>query len=178
MNIWKSVGVLAIAFFLGVAPVLATHEQPVAEGADPPTDWKKGKLGHLAQFIGTYMYEHVLEDPEVSKKLYSLLGGEAQHLVKNMQVRSPINFEGGELVLHGSIRGPGKIEAAMLTVGLYKGKINAVIFSEGEVTLYSRSKKYDWVPTVIRQRIRFDDTNSIVEAPPLKNFRWVGQSMP
>jgi hypothetical protein len=115
------------------------------------TDWKQGAWGKLAPYIGTYKYDDVLNDPDVSKKLDAALGTEKKHLIDNLAVREPIGFDNDCLVLSGNAEKQATFEKAYLNVCLFAGTINVALFSDGKITVYSAMKDYQYLPETLQQ---------------------------
>lgn len=136
-------------------------------------DLKVGKLGHLAPYIGTYWFEKVFEDPHVKKRMEQLLGDRLSHFMKNVDVRGAIEFQGSKMVLRGGRAHETHRERAILIVNVYDGKIHAGIFSEGRTTIFSREKRYGYLSSAIREWVRLEEIETMVEKPPAKNFEWV-----
>ncbi len=164
----------AVVLLLLAGPVLAA-EQDAAKRSPHDTDWKKGKLGDLAKYVGTYRYEPILDDPRVAAALSELLGDEVSHLIDNLQVRGPVNMYGPGLVLVGQKPHEGDRERATVVVDMYNGRVHALIFSEGTVTVYSMEKSYAFLPHAIRESARWDEIWPLLEAPPRDGFTWIGK---
>lgn len=136
-------------------------------------DWKKGKLGHLSTYIGTYNIMAIYDDPYVNRVLKDRLGKEYQHLIRNLQVRGPIDMVGGHLVVSGNEPHNAYNEAAILTVSPYDGEVNVALFSQGKITLYSQRDKYEYLPADLQVwifLINKEDSN-IYSTPPA-NLVW------
>ena len=174
MKIHIAFKLAAIILCLVAGPAVAGHED-AEKLSYPPTDWKTGKLGHLSRYIGTYQYEPIIEDPHVAKTLSDLLGSEIPHLVKNLEARGPVGFDGAELSLVGSKAHEAHRERATVVVDVYDGKVHAVIFSEGQTTIYSKEKSYLFLPEAIRLSARWAEIKPILETPPRGDFNWVGR---
>lgn len=133
------------------------------------SDDKRGTLGHLSQFAGTYRYDAVLDDPAVAKALEDLTGKEAAQLIRSdMQVIFPIDLDGSDLVLRGRKNHQGMEEEALVYVNIYKGSIRAGLVHEEKPTLYARDKEYHYIPDALRNFVRWP-----VEAD--ENRKWPPQ---
>lgn len=117
------------------------------------TDWKQGAWGHLAPYIGTYEYDAVLSDPAVDEKLTATLGAQKEHLIKNLSVHAPIGFEDDCLIMSGNAEKAGQSQKAYLNICLFAGKINAVIFDKGTISVYTARKHYEYLPQSLREWI-------------------------
>jgi hypothetical protein len=153
--------------FLACALCLGAMGAPVkAQESQNQTDWKQGAWGALAPYIGTYKYSEVLNDPAVSEALSKALGDEKDHLLNNLKVHNPIGFEDDCLIMSGNGEKTGSSEKAYLNVCLYAGKINAVIFSKGTVSVYSTTKKYEYLPLSLREWVyRAKNQDAFQERP-------------
>ncbi len=121
-----------------------------AQGSGNDTDWKKGKWEHLAPKIGTYDYETVLNDPEVSAKLDAMLGADKERLINNLFVHDAIGFEKDCLVLQGNANAAGNTRRAYLNVCLYAGDVHAALWGDNAIMLYTTEKKYEYLPPSLR----------------------------
>lgn len=121
-------------------------------------DWKLGKLQHLARFIGTYSYRPVLEDPAVAAALRDLAGDDVGTIIDNLQVRGPVDFIDGHLVLRGLAPHQGGLEESTVWVKIYDGTVRAALLHAGTMTLFARDRSYDYIPrelqTFLRPRLR------------------------
>lgn len=130
--------------------VMATFPAYAQEGND--TDWKKGKWGHLAPLIGTYQLQTVLDDPQVSAALDKVIDEKQKKIfMKNMDVTSPIGFDGDCLVITGNAEEGGNSETAFLNVCLYAGKVHVGIQSDSSVMVYASEDTYNELPLSLRQ---------------------------
>ena len=130
--------------FIAIALLLLSVAKNVY--AAPETDWKQGKWGNLSQYIGTYKYQEIYNDPAVAAKLAKLPVSELEHLKKNLNVMSPIGFSADCLVLEGNAPHQGGEEMARMNVCLHKGEIHIALFSKDEIKIYSETKDYEYLP--------------------------------
>ncbi len=165
----------AVIVGLIVAPVPAVPEYAAAASKVDSTDWKKGKLGDLAKYVGTYRYEPILDDPRVAAALSELLGDEMSHLIDNLGLRGTVGLEGRGLVIDGQKPHEGDREHATVVVDMYDGSVHALIYSEGTVTIYSKEKSYAFLPRAIRMSARWDEIWPLLEAPPRDGLTWIGK---
>ena len=111
-------------------------------------DRKQGEWGHLAEYIGTYNYEAVLGDDEVSEKLTSMLGNDLERLQRNLTVHGVIGFNGSCLTLTGNAPRRGFDENAYLNVCLSRGSVDVVLTGDGVIQIYSEKSQFrhlDWI---------------------------------
>jgi len=118
------------------------------------TDWKTGKLGHLAVHIGTYHYSAVLDDPGVRQALQVLAGDDVPTLITNLDVASPIAFIDSFLVLRGNAPHRGGEEEALVMVRIFDGKVIAGLLHGGRATVYAGYDDYAYIPGVMRDFVR------------------------
>ena len=144
---------VCMAALLGGLTSMPFGPAAAQDEATEKTDWKQGAWGHLSRYIGTYDYDAVLGDPAVDEKLSAMLGPEKDRLLTNLTVHTPIGFENDCLVLSGNAEKVGNMQKAYMNVCLYAGKINAVIYSKGTVSVYTALKKYEYLPMSLRQWI-------------------------
>lgn len=151
------------------------------KGDDPRLmDDKRGTLGHLSQFIGTYRYDALLDEPAVAKALEELTGKEVAQLIRSdMEVIFPIQLSGFDLVLRGRRNHQGMEEEALVYVDIYKGTIRVGLIHEGKPTLYAREKEYESIPDELRDFVRWPTLTDErlkyppAEAAPPKGVKWV-----
>jgi hypothetical protein len=119
------------------------------------SDWKKGKLGHLSQYAGTYDYPAVLNDPEVARSLDTIAGAAlAQKLKDYMSVMSPIALIGPDLVLKGNAEHQGGIKEATVWVSIYDGSVRGALLDESTVTIFAHDTNYEYLPEEFRNIVR------------------------
>jgi hypothetical protein len=154
----------------------------VAHQTDPNrtfVDWKKGKLGNLSKYAGTYNYSAVLNDPEVARSLEAIAGAERARKLKDyMSVMSPIALIGPDLVLKGNAEHQGGIKEATVWVNIYDGSIRAALLDAGIVAIFARDKNYEFLPGEFRSIVRrlsvLADGNSAAEPLP-QGVTWIGR---
>jgi len=142
----------------------AVSDTPPA--ADQGIDWKKGKWGHLAPFIGTDKYDAVLNDPAVAAEVDALLSpDDKKHLMDNLSVAGPIGFEGDCLTLSGNAPHQGGSELGFVNLCLYNGAVHVGILSGGAYKVYTRSEKYDYLPPSLRNWVIVTKAGFSMEKP-------------
>lgn len=141
-------------------------------------DWKEGRLGHLAPYIGTYRYDAVLGDPAVDAALRTLAGDAADTLVRNMSVRPPVEFVEGNLVLRGNAPHQGGSEEAMVLVKIYDGTVRAALLHDGRMRLFADDAEFVYVPRVLRDFLRPRDNGRAALPPGVEWHRLSGASRP
>lgn len=130
-------------------------------------DMKKGKLGHLSKFIGTDEVEKVVDDPEVRKSLTAVMpGSKIPELKNNLQVRGPIDFIDGNLVLNGNAPHAGDTDTASVWLSVYDGKARVVLQSRGKMTLYAKDGDYGYLPLSMRAHIAVAKGRMQLDSPP------------
>lgn len=158
---------------VGLVLALVVTLLPGASAATENVDLKRGQLGHLFPMIRSYQYETVLGDPIIASAIDRMLGPMATLLPNSFQVRVPIDFVGGALVLHGSApHEEGALEAAEVWVDLRNGFVAVAQKHERAVTVYT---EHPWESTWI---FGFRDQARDMAAPrkrqPLpETFTWI-----
>ena len=56
------------------------------------TDWKKGELQELFNYVGTYKIEEFLNNEKVKQELIKINNDNFEHLKTNLYVRGSISF--------------------------------------------------------------------------------------
>jgi hypothetical protein len=135
-------------------------------------DWKTGKLGHLAPYIGTYRYDAVLDDPAVKSALRTLADADTAHIVANLDVASPIAFVDGNLVLHGNAPHRGGLEESILLVTIHDGTVRAALLHDRKMKLFARDPEYAYVPRALKDFLRPRETEPKRESLPA-DIEWV-----
>ena len=166
--------------------LLVTAAGCTTVGANVPqeVDWRSGKLRHLFQYVGTYNFEAIFDDPFVRRAMEELLGDNVSHLLQNLKSRGSIEIEGQYLALWGQKPHEGHLENAILVINVYDGKIHAGIFSNGQTTIFSKVDKetadyfqpevvYGFLPEALRRWVRWDEIEELIKSEPKTNFRWV-----
>jgi hypothetical protein len=139
-------------------------------------DWKTGKLGHLAPYIGTYRYDAILDDPAVKSALRTLAGADTAHIVANLDVASPIAFVGGNLVLRGNAPHRGGLDEAIVLVMIYDGTVRAALLHDRQMKLFARDSEYAYVPRELKDFLRPRETEPKRESLP-PGVEWVREPL-
>ena len=82
-----------LVFLVGLL-VTAAAFTAVAANVPQEVDWRSGKLRHLFQYVGTYNFEAIFDDPFVRRAMEELLGDNVSHLLQNLKSRGSIEIEG------------------------------------------------------------------------------------
>jgi hypothetical protein len=111
--------------------------------------------GHqlLRKYAGSDDTDALLREPPVQESLRQLLGEEIQHLLENLDVRGSADLISGVLSLSGNAPHQGTVEEAVVCVSTYNPDVSAAIFSDGNVTVYSRTTQYENLPLCIKDWI-------------------------
>lgn len=141
--------VSVIALLYGLATIC-----PACGVAAQDIDWKAGRLGHLSSLIGTYDFEdRLLGDPVVAAGVAACAPAVTPEvLARNLEVRGPIDFIDGHLVLSGLRAHHGGEEEAALWVKVYDGSVRVFLLHDGERRLCAADATYGWIPLGLRQR--------------------------
>ncbi len=135
------------------------------------TDWKEGKLGHLAPLIGTYNYEDVFADPVVEEALADLLPQDMLDILhRNLDARAPIDFVSGYLVLSGNRAHAGGEEMASVWIRIYDASALVVLTRKGKNTLFSPATRYSWLPVTLRRYLAAFDIRKLSQPP--ESLEW------
>jgi hypothetical protein len=135
------------------------------------TDWKKGKLGHLASTIGTYDNNKVLNDPAVKKALAEIVPPKMLPILKqNLQVSGGIDFIEGNLVMSGNAPHQGGEETVSIWVAIYDAKVRVYLQTGGSHYLYAKDEQYQFLPVLMRSYLA--DPNAYNNKVPAY-LKWV-----
>jgi hypothetical protein len=109
----------------------------------------------VAKWAGSYNTEGFLKEPAVRMELQQLLGTTFNHLMRNVDVRGGVDLSGETLSLTGNAPHQGTEEEAIVcaTVLPLKTIVEAGIFSNGVITVYSREKQYEHASICIKDWI-------------------------
>lgn len=115
----------------------------------------EGKLRYLHKYIGTYQSEEgpLFTDPTVKKAMAETFGDKLPHLLKNLEVRGPVNFISGNLVLSGNAPHLGGSDMAILVINTYRGSVHGAISSGEEIEVFSTVEKYRYLPLALKDWI-------------------------
>lgn len=135
------------------------------------TDWKEGKLAHLAPLIGTYNYEDVFADPVVEDTLADILPRDMHDILhRNLDARAPIDFISGYLVLSGNRAHAGGEEMAAVWIRIYDASALVVLTRGGKNTLFTRATRYSWLPVTLRRYLAAFDIQQLSQPP--EDLEW------
>lgn len=120
-----------------------------AQAQEQDIDTKRGVLGHLSQHIGTLNQRAVFNDPAVRRSLGALLGeANLRILTSNLQLITPIAFDGTALVLRGMRAQAAGEQEAFMTLRPADGLIEVAILTGGRVRLISQrpsGERSEWL---------------------------------
>lgn len=132
----------------------------------------KGKLGHLAQYIGTPEYEAVLNDPVVRQNLEQAVGKANVKTVRdNLQVQGEVEYIEGHLVLSGNAPHMGDSEVASVWIKVHDGSVRVGLLHNGKTTVYAKDGQYQYVPSGLRDFAKRPTMN--METKPPQGVTWV-----
>lgn len=139
----------------------------------PDTDWKAGEWGDLANHIGRYDYETVLNDKRIHAQLAVLLNDkELKHLLKNLEVRGGMGFDDDCLALSGNAEHKGGEEEAFVNVCLHKGDVRVAILSGQTIMVYAQEKlRYKDLTRMMRSWIYTAKNRQVLEQPSFVEMR-------
>lgn len=129
----------ACLYICAEAQAAPAHLTPPGDAG--PKDWTQEKWGKLSAYIGTYDYDAVLDDPNVSTELKSTTGTSYDELLQNLDVHAPVGYIDGALVLSGNQAHMGGEKEALLMV-FTNGKIEVAIRNHDKIYLFSPTQKY------------------------------------
>ncbi len=129
----------------------------------------RSKLGHLVKYAGSSDYYSVLNDPAVLAQLRVLLGAELSHLFQNFDTIGTIDLVSSELELSGGRAHQNDIERAFISVNVVMGTVEAIIFSHGKTTVYSRARNYGDLHGATRMWLHMPEVNAALARPPKGN---------
>lgn len=145
MDRFRWIGLLMM--LLGCLAVGAAH------AADGPRNM-------VLRYVDTWDLDALLQEPSVRPELQRLVGDNWGKLVLNLSVRGPIGFHGSAIAVMGIAPHRGGEEEAILCIqpGISDQGIHAAILSDGEITIYSEQKRYDFLTVCIRDWIALVST--------------------
>jgi len=109
----------------------------------------------IAKWAGSYDTDAFLRLPDVHSELQSLLGQEFSHLMKNLDVRGAVDLSGQTLSVTGNAPHRGAEEEGIVCVTVLPADtyVEAAIFSNGAVTVYTSAEKYEYASICIKDWI-------------------------
>jgi hypothetical protein len=118
-------------------------------------DFKAGALARLTRYIGTYRYDEVLADTDVSATLNRMMSPKEKSVLReNMQVMSPIAFSGTHLVLKGNKPHAGGSDEAVVAISLEDGALHAAVMHNGKVIQYKDKHNTESTPDAIHDFVQ------------------------
>lgn len=121
-------------------------------------DWKKGgKWSQLAQYIGTYQYNTVLQDTAVKTELERITKGYDIDLSAEFEVSAPIGFQNDCLIMQGNRVHKGDTNRAYLETCLFQGTVNFAVFDHDKIIIYTSFKEYRHLSEGMRNWIYFQN---------------------
>lgn len=132
-----------------------TFSAQAQDKAEEKIDLKKGAWSELAQYIGTYEYDAVLDNKHVKTQLDKLLKGQKIDLQSLLEVSAPIGFEKDCLVLKGNPEHKGDEMRAFLEACISTEDVRLAVYKEGKITIYAASSNYTYLNDGMRTWIYF-----------------------
>jgi len=125
-----------------------------------------GAWPHLARYIGTYDYDELLKDKAVRAAIAKVLREKSVDLQTEMDVKSPIGFEGDCLILQGNRQHQADTRRAYMEACIFEGIVNIALFEDGKVTVYSDTTEYKYLTGSMRTWIYFQNNNADLYKQP------------
>jgi len=120
------------------------------------------KLDALKRYAGTDSVETVLNTPIVKTQLANLLGKKRSVLNHYITVRGDINLIDGNLVIEGCAPHECDQKSGIIIIELYNGNVHAALFEVNSVSIYSKLKDYEILPSRLREwtSLRANDSST------------------
>lgn len=120
------------------------------QAADP--DPEAAARAMIAKYVATWDVGAFLAEPAVRRELHALLGADLERLERNLAVNGGIEYVGGALMLMGNAPHRGTEHEAVVCVQPWGGTptVHAGTYSEGEIALYTREQRYEYLTTCIK----------------------------
>jgi hypothetical protein len=137
-----------IAAALSLAPLLAPRDARSGASTDPVRD-------RIARYVGTWDVDALLEEPAVRDPLAALLGPRRSVLDENLSVNGGVEYIGGAFAVMGNAPHRGTQDEAIVCIQLAGGepRVHVALFTKGEVTVYTREERYEYVTHCIKDWI-------------------------
>ena len=101
----------------------------------------------------------LLDEPAVQAELRELTGAAFDRLLHNLNVNAGVEYYGGALAVRGNAPHHGTEEEAVVCVQPYGTlRVHAAVLSAGRIAVYTREKKYQFLPTCVKDWITLVNT--------------------
>ena len=109
----------------------------------------------LKKYIGNPDTDALLKEPAVRAQLEAMLGKQLPKLIQNLNVKGDVELINGALALNGNAPHKGGEEEAVVCIA-DQGPVpyvEAAIYSNGKVTVFTKSPQYDGVTLCVKDWI-------------------------
>ncbi|MCM8738923.1 hypothetical protein M5E06_33100 [Azospirillum sp. A1-3] len=132
----------------------------------------KGKLAHLALYIGSGEYEAVLADPMVKQNLLQVVGkANMPQIERDLDVRGEIEYREGCLVLEGNAPHQGGEEGVSIWIKVYDGSVRVGQIHKRKSIIYAKDSQYNYIPSGLRDYVKNPTFN--MESKPPSGVTWM-----
>ncbi len=136
----------------------------------------------LEQYISTYDYKKLLEDPRVTPYLDLLSIKQQKTFKQNFAVWSPIGYEGGFLVLSACRQHACHEHSALLLVHTHTGELTGYIYGDKKYEVFStvdyqkqaEEAKQDWrasLPMAMQKQMFWNSRDTT--KPAVEHIDWL-----
>lgn len=94
-----------------------------------------------------------LKEPAVRAQLQRVASNQLPRLMQNLEVRTPIDFFGGGLMISGNAPHKGTEEEAVICVNPFGPVVEAAIFSRGRITVFAAAEQYEYLTLCVKDWI-------------------------
>ena len=164
---------LKLARLLNVAvpaAILSSVGLPAHAGSADPDAAAKALI---ARYVATFDVDPLLEDPAIKPELHSLLGPALGTLKRNLGVTGGVEYIGGALSVRGNASHQGTEEEAVICIQPYAAtpRVHAAIYSKGNVTVFTREKRYNYLTECIKDWITLVTSRHVDRMKQPKNVQ-------
>jgi hypothetical protein len=146
----------AWAVLVTVAPAAA--QTPAQQQAKARELQAQALLAKYSVAPGREDSDALFKESAVRAELQRVVGKQLPRLMKNLEVRGPVDVIGGALSVSGNAAHKGGEEGAVVCVNPWGPQIDAAIYSRGKVTLFSGAERYTYTSTCVRDWITVANT--------------------
>ncbi len=140
----------------GLAAVVCAALLSAAAAVQDPDAAAKAMI---ARYAATWDTQALLDEPAVQSELRELTGAAFDKLLHNLDVHAAVEYYGGALAVRGNAPHRGTEEEAVVCVQPYGTmRVHAAVLSSGRIAVYTREKKYQFLPTCVKDWITLVNT--------------------
>jgi hypothetical protein len=153
VRLFNAVLLTALGVALMSAPTVTQAQTPQQQQAKAREAQAKALIAKYTSSAGWEDSDGLLKEPAVRAELQRVVGPQLPKLMQNINVHSPIAFD-GSFKISGNAPHKGTEEEGVVCVNPYAPSlVEAAIFSRGKITVFAAAEKYEYLSVCVKDWI-------------------------